>query len=218
MQQLVGEERREFQRLRLDPPVPGTLGSTAVSILEMGVLGARVHHAAPLDEQYAELRFSHKDDEIALKCEVIRTFDSQNARYPGSGLESGVRFLAAIGESGDKLRNMLGDLVTRELELRRNVPRGTLGPAIDGDRTVRGKDALYVSFRLDGATWHRRRVFLPEQPAVGFTVARSTDRDELHRLCDVYAASDDEGRRLIRLFCELSVSDALEIPPKAPQT
>ena len=35
----------------------------------------------------------------------------------------------------------------------------------------------------------------------------------MQRLCRVYEASDNEGRRLIRLFAELSVSDALEIPP-----
>ena len=49
---------------------------------------------------------------------------------------------------------------------------------------------------------------------MGFTVARSTDTDEMQRLCDVYAASDEEGRRLIRLFAELSVSDAMQIPPR----
>ena len=40
------------------------------------------------------------------------------------------------------------------------------------------------------------------------------DADEMQRLCSVYEASDDEGRRLIRLFAELSVSDALQIPPR----
>jgi len=60
MQQMRPEERREFQRLELKPPIPGTLGAVAVSILEVGVLGARVQHAGKLDDQYAELRFSHK--------------------------------------------------------------------------------------------------------------------------------------------------------------
>ncbi|HEV2722122.1 MAG TPA: hypothetical protein VG323_19025, partial [Thermoanaerobaculia bacterium] len=62
--------------------------------------------------------------------------------------------------------------------------------------------------------WQRRRVFLPEQPSAGFTVARTEDSDEMQRLCNIYAASDEEGRRLIRLFAELSVSNALEIPPR----
>lgn len=213
---LVGEERREFQRIHLDPPVPGTLGATAVSILEMGVLGARVHHAEPIDDQYADLRFSFGGSDIGLRCEVIRTMNSQQARYPGSGLESGVRFLAAIGESGDHLRAMLASLVTHEFEGRRRMPANTLPKeAVDGDRTIRGKDAAFLCYRLENGSWKKRRVFLPEQPGAGFTVARTTDTEEMRRLCAVYEASDEEGRRLIRLFAELSVSDALEIPPRA---
>ena len=53
-----------------------------------------------------------------------------------------------------------------------------------------------------------------EQPSVGFTVARGEDTAEMQRLCRVFEASEEEGRRLIRLFAELSVSDALEIPPR----
>jgi hypothetical protein len=57
-------------------------------------------------------------------------------------------------------------------------------------------------------------VFLPEQPQIGFTVARWSESEDIKRLCQVYEASDEEGRRLIRLFAELSVSDVLEIPPR----
>ncbi|HEV8659826.1 MAG TPA: hypothetical protein VGS96_14555 [Thermoanaerobaculia bacterium] len=204
---LVGEERREFQRLRLDPTVPATLGDVAVSILEIGVLGARVRHADPIGKEYAELRFSHGGVNIGMRCEVVRTINN----------ESGVRFLAAIDDSGDKLRNMLADLVTHEFEVRRKMPPNTIPQnpsSVDGDKTVRGADAAFLCYRLENGVWRRRRVFLPEQPSVGFTVARSEDSAEMQRLCRVYEASDEEGRRLIRLFAELSVSDALEIPPK----
>jgi hypothetical protein len=121
--------------------------------------------------------------------------------------------VAAVGESGDLLREMLSELVTAELQERRDASMNGVGPAVDGDKTVRGKDAAYLSYRLEPSGWSKRRVFLPEQPPVGFTVARSTDTEEMRRLCAVYEASDAEGRRLIRLFAELSVSDALQIPP-----
>lgn len=207
---LVGEERREFQRLRLDPPCPGRLGSTPVNILEVGVLGARVRHAAPVDQQYCEMHFAHRQTPIAMKCEVVRTFQSAGV------LESGIRFLAAVGDSGDTLRAMLADLVTHEFEVRRNMPNSMPedAGAVDGDRTVRGSDAAFLCYRLEDGKWHKRRVFLPEQPSTGFTVARTEDSAEMQRLCQVYEASDDEGRRLIRLFAELSVSERLQIPPK----
>ncbi len=206
----AGEERREFQRLRLDPPVPGTLGRTAVAIVEVGVLGARVQHSEPLDQEYAELHFSTGEDEIGMRCETIRTYKRE------SKLESGLRFLAAIDDSGDKLRAMLARLVTHEFEVRRKMPADSMPPpsSVDGDRTVRGSDAGFLCYRLENGVWRKRRVFLPEQPRTGFTVARSEDSSEMQRLCRVYEASDEEGRRLIRLFAELSVSDFLQIPPK----
>jgi hypothetical protein len=209
------EERREFQRLRLEPSIPGTFAATAVALVEVGVLGARVHHGMPLDEKNGELRFAYEGEELALRCEVVRTIDSQNAKYPGSGLESGIRFVAAVGDSGDRLRAMLASLVSRELEDRRNMTLSGIGHSVDGDRTVRGIDAGFLSYRLENGVWHRRRIFLPEQPPGGFTVARNEDSEEMQRLCRVYQASDEEGRRLIRMFAELSVSDALNVPPPA---
>ncbi len=214
MQRLRPEERREFQRLTLSPPVPATLGSTAVSILEIGVLGARVQHAEPLDVQYAELRFAYRGQEMDMKCEIVRT-SAGVSKYPGAGLESGVRFLAAIAESGDRLRDMLAELVSKELDARRTTPGTTPLPSrnIDGDITVRAADAGFLCYRFENGKWNKRAVFLPEQPSVGFTVARSSDSEEIQRLCKVFEASDEEGRRLIQLFAELSVSDVLEIPP-----
>ncbi|MBK5259019.1 MAG: hypothetical protein JJE51_05450 [Thermoanaerobaculia bacterium] len=201
---LQGEERREFQRLRLDPTIPGALGATPVTILEIGVLGARVRHDQPLAE-YETLTFRDGEAQLEMRCERARAI---------TGSETGLRFLASIGESGDNLRLMLARLVTHEFEVRRQLPKDSIPLTVDGDKTIRGKDAAFLCYRLDAGVWRKRHVFLPEQPASGFTVARASDSDELRRLCRVYEASDDEGRRLIRLFAELSVSDVLEIPPR----
>ncbi len=204
-----GEERREFQRLRLDPPVAGTLGDAGVTLIEIGVLGARVEHDEPLDASGGELRFGYNGGEIALRCEVVRTATVT----AGGRSQSGVRFVAAVGESGDRLRAMLAQLVSKALEdLRSQTLAGI--DHIDGDKTVRGADAGFLSYRLAAGTWHRRRIFLPEQPASGFTVARNEDSEEMRRLCRVYQASDEEGQRLIRMFAELSVSASLNIPPR----
>src|SRR2546430_14075461 len=87
-----GEERREFQRLQLDPPIPGTFSATAVSLIEVGVLGCRFHHGEPLTDETGELRFWHYGDEIALKCEVVRLKVSQHAKNHCSGIESRIAF------------------------------------------------------------------------------------------------------------------------------
>ncbi|HEX7153147.1 MAG TPA: PilZ domain-containing protein [Thermoanaerobaculia bacterium] len=207
---MQGKERREFQRLHLVPPVSATLGATGVTIVEIGVLGAGIAHDASLAKTYDDLRFAYNGDTIALKCEVVRTTEDEGRMH------SGLRFLAAIGESGDRLRAMLAQLVIAEFATRRPNAENTFNATtIDGDKTVRGVDAQFLCYRLEHGVWTRRRIFLPEQPAVGFTVARTEDSEEIQRLCQVYQASDEEGRRLIRLFAELSVSDVLEIPPRA---
>lgn len=205
---MQGEERREFQRLHLVPSVAATLGGAPVTIVEVGVLGAGIAHDHEPAKPYDELRFDYDGATIALKCEVVRTAKRDERMF------SGLRFLAAIAESGDRLRAMLATLVIAEFEKTRRSTTQPLNP-IDGDKTVRGTDAQYLCYRLEHGVWTRRRIFLPEQPAVGFTVARTEDSEEIQRLCQVYQASDDEGRRLIRLFAELSVSDALQIPPRA---
>jgi hypothetical protein len=204
-----GVERREFQRLRLDSPVAGVFGAAAVTLVEIGILGGRIEHESPFEGHYGDLRFDFDGRNIEMRCEVVRTSGT-----PG-GLVSGLRFLSAAGESGDHLRHMLAHLVAAVLEHKydSSATRLKILRTIDGDRTVRGTDAHFMSYRYEEGAWRRRRVFLPEQPALGFTVARGEDVDEMQRLCAVYESSDDEGRRLIRLFAELSVSDALQIPP-----
>ena len=200
------EERREFQRLTLTPPIGGRLGTQSVLICEVGILGARVQHDTELESDSLDLQFTYARQPIAMRCHVVRT---------SASMQSGLRFVAAISDSGDKLRDMLSMLVTKEIDRRRTSPGREPLPShtVDGDKTVRGSQAGFLTYRFENGQWSKRAVFLPEQPSTGFTVARTADSDEMKRLCRVYEASDEEGRRLIRLFAELSVSDALAIPP-----
>lgn len=205
-----GPERREFQRLPLDSPIAGKFGPAAVSVVEIGILGARIEHPEPISEPLGELRFSFGEKEVGMRCDVIRTIPGE------TGFVSGLRFLAAIGESGDQLRDMLAQLVNLALQQRYDASATRLCiRGVDGDKTVRGKDAHFHSFRMENGVWRKRNVFLPEQPATGFTVARQEDAIEMQNLCEVYEASDEDGRQLIRMFAELSVSDALQIPPRS---
>ena len=214
MTQKKDDERREFQRLRLETPIAGTFGLAPVTILEAGVLGARLQHTDALEER-AELQFWFDSKEIRMRCEVVRTFEADPLRFPGGGLISGLRFRSALGDSGDHLRIMLAQLVSKAIEERHESSATRIRlRAVDGDRTVRGSDAHFISYRFESNSWRKRHVFLPEQPAAGFTVARGEDNEEMQRLCEVYEASDEEGRRLIRLFAELSISEALQIPPR----
>jgi hypothetical protein len=203
------DDRREFQRLQVAPPIGAAFSGESVLITEVGVLGARIHHPANMTKSRGELRFSFEGNEIVMRCEIVRT-----SAAPEGGMTSGLRFIAAVGESGEHFRRALASLVTRSLDdLGESTATKIRLQSVDGDVTVRGKDAQFVSYRYEQGAWRKRPVFLPEQPSNGFTVARREDPDEMKRLCTVYEASDEEGQRLIRMFAELSVSDALQIPP-----
>ncbi len=209
------DERREFQRLRLELPLPATLGENPVFIVEIGVLGARVRHGSLMDFTSAGLRFPSPAGEISLRCERVRTTRIASRSIDAISHESGLRFIAAVGESGDRLRLLLTDLVTHELTARRSAPPPPAVPStIDADRILRARDAGYLCYTLSQGNWQKRRVLLPEQPIDGFTVARHEDADEMQRLCAVFEAADGEGRRLIRMLAELSVSEARNLPPR----
>lgn len=222
-------ERREFQRLKLGEPIEGSFGARSVRLIEIGVPGARVEHEGPIRSSTQEtLRFLWGGQTIELVAEVVR---SQIAKAspslaatpdnPTAGAHalyhSGLQFLNAVGDSGHKLRSMLTDSVRRLLEARRiemAAQDSSQDSGDDEEETLRTKDFGFLSYVLEDGVWKKRRMFLPDQPGIGFTVAATEDKDELQRICRAYEQADDEGRRLIRLFAELSVSEAMNIPRK----
>lgn len=206
-------ERREFQRLRILEGIPATFGETEVRLVEIGVSGARLEHfRREIVGRIAPLHFEWEDERIAIEAEVVRSILAPGAS--GDGEErlhhSGVFFIGAAESSGDALRRALSAAVMRRLDDRRTQPSPEGLP--DFDDTLRPSDAMFLTYVFEEGIWKKRRAFLPEQPEVGFTVAFDADKKELQRLCRAYEQADAEGRRLLRLFCELSISDAMNIP------
>lgn len=209
--QVKSEERREFQRLRLDQPVEARLDGQEVKLIEIGVLGARIRHGFPLQgKKTGLLTLPWRGKSIELDCVVVRTSPGAAAGQQ----ESGLQFSRARGVSDELLRDMLSEKVRPVLEARRSEPGSIPITDIDADVTIRPRDAGYFCYRLEGGQWQKTRAFLPEQPSVGFTVAKHEDAREVERLCRAYQNADAEGRRLIRLFAELSVSEAMQLPPR----
>lgn len=203
-------ERREFQRLSLPARLRAEFGNASVHVLEIGVTGARLEHDEPLPVgERRTLRFDWEGERLELEAEVVRSA-SPSAAPAASRRQSGVAFAAAQPEVADSLRGLLARAVLQRLGERRLE-----APALDfadADDTLRPGDARFVTWTREEGIWRKRRSFLPDQPDDGFTVAASEDREELQRLCRTWEQADAEGRRLLRLFCELSVSDAMNVP------
>lgn len=206
-------ERREFQRFRLVDPVPARFGDQPVRLVEIGVSGARLEHP---DRQPVgrvdRLAFAWEGESLVLQAEVVRsTLAPEASETDAAPLHhSGILFVGAAETDADALRRALSSAVLRRLGERKGEP--PIGELQDFDDTLRPGDAMFVTWTLEDGVWKKRRAFLPEQPEVGFTVAVDEDKDELQRLCRAYEQADAEGRRLLRLFCELSISDAMNVP------
>lgn len=196
-------ERREFQRLLLLDPVDGSFAGGPARIVEIGVSGARVEHAVPLAVgANAPLQLVWFGESIELDAQVVRTEPLAHG-----WLRSGLLFVSAESLAAGALRRALSTSVTALL-----VKKEVDLSLVDFDDTLRPRDARFICYSFEDGVWKKRRAWLPEQPDSGFTVAISEDRGDVQRLCRSWEQSDHEGRRLLRLFCELSISDAMNVP------
>jgi len=123
---------------------------------------------------------------------------------------SGVEFVENFGDGPAKLADMMGTFVGRFLSAQKaNAAAsadqsGSMLFQMGDARRARAKG--YLAYLFDGKSWTIRRTHLGQQPRNGFTVGAYEDEDDLEALCRTYEAADEEGRNLIRLVAELSVS------------
>lgn len=208
---MTSDDRRTFQRLKLTRPILATaLGGNAL-VLDIGIAGALLeHYGTPEPGDRFRLTFRWQGDDVEFVCEVVRTVVVR----PGSDGQShvshtGVRFVEAIGDSDDRLQDLMATFVGRVLAAQK---ANAAGETRDVQPTIleqlgnarRSRSHGYLCYRLKGDMWWRIPTSSPAQPADGFTVAAHEDEDEIEALCRTYAAADDEGRQLIRLVAELS--------------
>ncbi len=218
------DERRNFQRLHLAKPIHGRLGLEDVLILDIGVLGTLVEHQVPIEAgEPATLTFRWEDESLQLECEAVR---STIERSMSDGVarmvyHTGLRFLEAVGNSDERLRAMISSFVHRILRAQvANAEGDREGNRIEDDQTLTGVEAArrarlegYLNCRYENGHWKKVHALLPDQPREGFTVAGYEVPEEVDRLCRAYEQTDSEGRKLIRLIAELTVSKAQHVPP-----
>lgn len=205
-------DRRIFQRLRLPRPILGTLDGQNTLILDLGVIGAFVeHYGVATPKTRCRLQFKWQRDDIEIICDVART---EVVRRSGAKALShtGLRFVEAIGDSEERLNDLIASFVGNMLAAQKANAEGVAHDEnelklidMGGARRVRVRGLVRYRLRPDG-TWVRSATSDRRQPPDGFTVAAYEYESDLEALCLAYEVADEEGRSMIRLVSELSVN------------
>ena len=234
---------RRVQRIHLAQPILGRLGTSQVVIVDVSLLGARVEHSAPLQAGgKARLTFVWDDEEVSAECRIVRS-RLERFSVGADGLtvyHSGLEFEDMPADTKERLKMMIGRFISRALEEQKLNARGVM-PEHDvgkmpifrygGQLTANphevaegagsallpttriAKETGYICFHLENNTWRTKRTHDPGQPVEGFTISATEDRAQADLLCEAYLRSDQEGRKMIQLFAQLSIVEGLGIQP-----
>ncbi|HEV7238591.1 MAG TPA: hypothetical protein VGQ36_05065 [Thermoanaerobaculia bacterium] len=212
---MVNHDRREFQRLRLAKPILAMMDSSNALILDIGMAGAHIEHYGTTESgRQFDLTFRWQAQDVTFVCEVVRTTVVRKPAGDGKSplSHTGVHFMKPVGNAAALLQDLIATFVGRILAAQRANAAGEENHSTSdailaslGDAR-RKRTRGYVSYRMRDSMWWRVPTDSPMQPEDGFTVAAWEDETELEALCRTYEQSDEEGRQLIRLVAELSVS------------
>jgi hypothetical protein len=209
------EDRRRFHRIHLDPPLAGHLRDVPVNLVDLSLIGARIVSDArfsPGTEH--ELIFSWNEHSARVTCTVVRCTLFSFAKAPGekSLYQSGLRFKETIDDSDRTLRELIGSYVIRALEEQKANARGI--PPLGQYAYVVGKGDRYRRCEFVDGKWRRTDTTRPEQPVSGFTISADISPYFIDLLCETYALSDEEGKKLTQTLAQLSISKAEGVPTR----
>ena len=197
-------------------PLPGRLGPARIYVIDASLIGLRIAHqdGVPPVGTPCRVEFEWEGRLIKLDCEVRRNALHKLAknRNEKSIYHAGLSILDAIGDSDVALRQLIASIVARALDEQKANARGVPAEAAQCFQT--GKGTEYVRCELVDGAWRRTETSRAEQPPDGFTVSAAESRDHVDMLCQTFANADGEGRRLIQMMAELSISKAEGVPTR----
>jgi len=210
------EERRRYQRVTLVRPLVGRIGAARVFLLDASLCGVRIAHQGniPPEGSRCTLIFEWESMPVALDCRITRNTLQKMARnaQEKSVYHAGMEIVRASDEAMKSLKEMIASLVARALDEQKANARGI--PAVVVQTFQTGKGSQFLRCELINEKWRRTETTRPDQPMNGFTISAEEDEPHIAMLCETYLASDAEGRKLIKLMSELSISKAEGIPTR----
>jgi hypothetical protein len=111
------EEKRNARRIRLQPPVAGSLSHFPISIIDLSSSGARIQHDAPLTFQPGKrfiLEFACEGERFRVTCTVARSRMEMNPTQR-TIYTTGVRFTDLDDSTTDKIWGLIGFLAVDTL-------------------------------------------------------------------------------------------------------
>ena len=233
---------RRVQRIHLAPPLMARLSAAQVVLVDVSTLGARVEHYTPMTTgQQARLTFDWEEEAISVDCRIVRS-RLERFSVGADGLtiyHSGLEFENVDGITKSQLKRIIERFITRALDEQKLNARGVMPTTVEnmpifrygGQLTANQKDIAenvgtsvlptarmakqtgYICLQLENRTWRKKRTHDPGQPADGFTVSALEDQTQIELLCQAYEKSDEDGRKMIQLFAQLSIAEGEGIAP-----
>jgi len=141
---MAQQERRRIQRIRLDRTVRGRLSGMRVSILDLSTTGARVEHSFPLSSgRRLRLDFLWEEELISLQCDVTRCIVAgQRNGASAVGYSSGLQFCEPALTSRESLKNIISEIVMRDLESLKKQLQESEGSTRTESSTSEGDDSM----------------------------------------------------------------------------
>ncbi|MGH9419941.1 MAG: PilZ domain-containing protein [Thermoanaerobaculia bacterium] len=210
------EERRKYQRVTLVRPLVARIGAARVFLLEASLSGIRIAHQGniPAEGSVCTIIFEWESVTVALECRITRNTLQKMARNANekSVYHVGMEIVRASDVAMKTLRDLITAIVARALDEQKANARGI--PAVAAQTFQTGKGTNFLRFEIVNGAWRRTETTRPDQPMNGFTISAEEDPDHIAILCETYLSADAEGRKLIKIMSELSISKAEGIPTR----
>ncbi|HJQ36004.1 MAG TPA: PilZ domain-containing protein [Thermoanaerobaculia bacterium] len=198
-------ERRNAERLSPAHSIRVTVGRGTGLVVDVSRTGIRVRHsAAAMRGSHLRVTFEWEKERFDATAEVLA---SRVASLGKTTLfDTRLRFTSMSESSLALLDRVLAAI--RDSELRRWVSNlhGWTESAQASEET--DDHGAFLRCRLIGMRWRTTWTQDPTQPDNGFAVPATIKPLELERLCNTFREADAEGRVLIRLMAEETVSES----------
>lgn len=197
-------------------PLAARIGTVRVFLIDASLNGLGIAHQGniPPEGSTCSVGFDWDAVPVNMGCRISRSTLHKLARSADekSVYHCGLEVVRAGEAAMNTLREMVTGLVARALDEQKANAMGI--PAIAAQTFQTGKGTDFLRYELVNDVWRHSSTQRPDQPMNGFTISAEEDPEHIALLCETFASADNEGRKLIKVMAELSISKAEGIPTR----